>query len=63
MELYGCHNKPIDEFILVCFFEHCVEGVIPHYITIEHTMTKECQWSKTHTSERCDGCSKRARSI
>jgi len=61
MELYGCHNKPLQDLIIIKRLAHMSDGSLVHYdMGIEHTMTKECQWSKTHTSERCDGCSKKA---
>ena len=61
MEPYGCHNKPLHDSIIIKRLAYMSDGSVQHFDkAIEHTMTKECQWSKTHTSERCDGCSKKA---
>ncbi len=61
MELYGCHNKPIFNYLHINHFVYMPDGTVHHRNElIPHTMTKECQWSKTHASDRCDGCSKKA---
>jgi hypothetical protein len=57
---YGCKDKQIMNGYYVmqrhyhAFGQYSME---PTYI--RHTMTTECQWSKTHVSDRCDGCNRK----
>jgi hypothetical protein len=54
---FGCHNRKIGNGYYVMQRHYHAFGqysMQPTYI--KHTMTTECQWSKTHESERCNGC-------
>lgn len=57
---YGCHNRTIADRYYVHERQYDYDGsykMVHRYIA--HTMTKGCEWSKTHNSERCNGCKHR----
>jgi len=58
---HGCHNRQDKPGYYVMQRRYSSFGqFIMEPTFIKHTMTTECQWSKTHESERCDGCTRRS---
>lgn len=56
---YGCHNRTVSGGYYLMQRRYSAFGqYIMEQTYIKHTMTKECQWSKTHYSVRCEGCNR-----
>lgn len=54
---HGCHNRTMADGYYVQQRVYHEDGTYHLQQTfIPHTMTKGCEWSKTHNSERCNGC-------
>lgn len=54
---HGCFNREIDNGYYVEERVYHPSGIYHLEMRfIEHTMTKDCQWSIEHDSPLCDGC-------
>jgi hypothetical protein len=54
---YGCFNREIEAgyYAVTRQYEgNKIWSVQPEFIP--HNMTKDCKWSETHDSDRCNGC-------
>lgn len=59
--MYGCHNKLPEKGYWTMQRNYDPEGrYVLKPVYIAHNMSTDCQWSKTHTSPRCDGCIRRS---
>jgi hypothetical protein len=59
---FGCYNREISDGYYVDVRHYKANGT--YYMQqefIPHAMTRECQWSKAHQSDRCKGCAHKQR--